>query len=608
MATTVISERPAEADPLPSKKVKTRKPLKQKPTTTNEANILAEKSSQQKSSPLAAATCPAAVESDPQKENHESLSQPQSGKKKSKAKSKGKQSSGDQSNFEKDMQEMQEMLEKMKIEKEKTEELLKEKDEVLKAKEEELEIRDREQQKLQIELKKLQKIKEFKPTMALQFCQSLKDKEVEKKEGKKKVCPEKKKPAPAYILWYKDQFNEVKKENPDADFKEISNILGAKWKTISPEEKKPYEDKYQADKQAYLQIITREKRENEAMKLLEEEQKQKTAMELLEQYLEFKQGEKENNKKKKEKDPLKPKQPLSAFFLFSNDRRSALLGEGKSLLEAAKINGEEWKNMTEEQKRPYEERAKENKEKFLQKMELYKQKKAEEAANMRREVEEQMKIQKHEALQLLKKKEKTQNIIKQTKELKKQQKKEKNNDPNKPRRPLSSFFLFSKEARKELLEERPGINNSTLTAMISVKWKELTTEEKQVWNEQAAAGMEAYKKELEEYNRSAAAAVAAAEENITQKPKEKKKQKEEKNADPNKPKKPPSSFIMFSKEVRKSIAQEQLGANNGDLNAMIAAKWKELSQEERQIWSDKAAASLKAYKKEIEDYNSTNMV
>jgi hypothetical protein len=58
---------------------------------------------------------------------------------------------------------------------------------------------------------------------------------------------------------------------------------------------------------------------------------------------------------RKEKDPLKPKHPLSAFFLFSNERRAALLAENKNVLEVAKIAGEEWKNMTEKQKRPYEE-------------------------------------------------------------------------------------------------------------------------------------------------------------------------------------------------------------------------------------------------------------
>jgi len=61
--------------------------------------------------------------------------------------------------------EMQTMLEKMKIEKDKTEELLKEKDEILRKKEEELETRDAEQEKLKVELKKLQKMKEFKPNM-----------------------------------------------------------------------------------------------------------------------------------------------------------------------------------------------------------------------------------------------------------------------------------------------------------------------------------------------------------------------------------------------------------------------------------------------------------
>lgn len=74
--------------------------------------------------------------------------------------------------------------------------------------------------------------------------------------------------------------------------------------------------------------------------------------------------------------------------------------------------GEEWKNMSEEQKVPYEEVAKRNKEQYAQEMEIYKQKKDEETVNLKMEEEEMMKIQKQEALQLLKKKEKTENIIK----------------------------------------------------------------------------------------------------------------------------------------------------------------------------------------------------
>ena len=147
--------------------------------------------------------------------------------------------------------------------------------------------------------------------------------------------------------------------------------MGAKWKTVTAEEKKPYEEKYQAEKEAYLQVIAKEKRESEAMKLLEDEHKQKTAMELLQQYLQFKQeAEKDTKKTKKERDPLKPKQPMSSFFLFSNERRAALLAENKNVLEAAKISGEEWKNITDEQRGPYEVMAKKNKEKYIQEMSL----------------------------------------------------------------------------------------------------------------------------------------------------------------------------------------------------------------------------------------------
>nr|GMD03343.1 high mobility group B protein 6-like isoform X1 [Ipomoea batatas] len=206
---------------------------------------------------------------------------------------------------------------------------------------------------------------------------------------------------------------------------------------------------------------------------------------------------------RKEKDPLKPKHPLSAFFLFSNERRAALLAENKNVKEVAKIAGEEWRNMTDEQKAPYEEGAMKNKEQYAKEMEIYRKNKEEEAANSKKEDDEMDKIRKHEAMQLLKKKEKAENLIKKTKEeQKKKQKEEKNTDPNKPKKPATSYLLFSKEERKKIAEEKPGTNNSTVTALISVKWKEMSEEDKQVWNNMAAEAMGAYKKELEEYNKA----------------------------------------------------------------------------------------------------------
>ncbi|KAH9608585.1 hypothetical protein KSS87_022327 [Heliosperma pusillum] len=467
--------------PMAAKKGRSKKALKDKKSSTSEANILA---GNQSTDAVGETLVPVFVP-EPEKENNLEMSERKNKKKKSKSKAKGEQQEevvekassggGNGGDFEKQLQEMQEMMEKMKIEKEKTEEMLKEKDEILKKKDE--------------EIKKLHKIKEFKPTMTLPIMQSMKGKEIEKQDKKKKDCPERKRPASAYALWCKDVYSEIKKENPEADFKDMSNLLSVKWKSLTPEEKKPYDEQYQAEKEAYLKVVSKEKRESEAMKLLEDEHKQKTAIELLDQYLQYVQeaADKGTKKSKKEKDPSKPKQPVGAFFLYSNERRAALLGEGKKLLEASKIAGEEWKNMTAEQKRPYEEVAKVNKEKYQEEMELYKQKKEEETANLKKEEEELMKIHKVEALQLLKKKEKTENIIKQTKDLKKKQKEEKVVDPNKPKRPTSSFFLFRYDIR--------SLNT------------ELSDEEKKIWNDKAAEGMEAYKKELEEYNKQQAEAA-----------------------------------------------------------------------------------------------------
>ncbi|GFQ08275.1 high mobility group b protein 6, partial [Phtheirospermum japonicum] len=394
-----IAEIPVIAEPAKTKKGKSRKALKPKNPSASEANI------------IAGALSPAVAtlsENHAGKENHESLSHPKKTKKTSKA---GKQQQASEvSSFEKELQEMQEKLEKLRIEKEQTEEILKAKEESLKQKEEEIETKDREQEKLKVELKKLQKMKEFKPTMTFPIGLTIKDQEQDKKDKKKSTT---KRPSPPYTLWCKDQWNEMKKANPEADFKEMSNLLATKWKTITAEEKKPYEEKYQTEKEAYLKIVGHEKREHEAMRLLEDEHKQKTAMELLDQYLQFKQeAEKETKKPKKEKDPLKPKQPMSSYFIFSNERRAALAAESKNVLEIAKITGEEWKNMTEKQKAPYEKIALKNKEKYMQEMDMYKQKIEEENANLKKEEEELMKLQKQEAMQLLKKKEKTETLIK----------------------------------------------------------------------------------------------------------------------------------------------------------------------------------------------------
>ena len=64
-----------------------------------------------------------------------------------------------------ELTELQGMLERLRLEKVKAEEMARERDEVIRKKEEEIETKGKQQERLQAELKKMQRIKEFKPTM-----------------------------------------------------------------------------------------------------------------------------------------------------------------------------------------------------------------------------------------------------------------------------------------------------------------------------------------------------------------------------------------------------------------------------------------------------------
>lgn len=52
----------------------------------------------------------------------------------------------------------------------------------------------------------------------------------------------------AYMFFVQDWRERIKSENADASFGDVGRLLGAKWKEMSANEKKPYEDKAKADK------------------------------------------------------------------------------------------------------------------------------------------------------------------------------------------------------------------------------------------------------------------------------------------------------------------------------------------------------------------------
>ncbi|WFD02046.1 Non-histone chromosomal protein 6 [Malassezia obtusa] len=58
-----------------------------------------------------------------------------------------------------------------------------------------------------------------------------------------------KRPLSAYMFFSQDWRERVKAENPDAGFGDVGRLLGTKWKEMSEDEKKPYVDMANRDKE-----------------------------------------------------------------------------------------------------------------------------------------------------------------------------------------------------------------------------------------------------------------------------------------------------------------------------------------------------------------------
>jgi len=148
-----------------------------------------------------------------------------------------------------------------------------------------------------------------------------------------------KKPLSAYFLFSQEERLKVKGENPDMSITEVAKELGKRWATIDPVAKQSYEAKYQESRKLYDAEMSHYKPQ------------------------------------KKKKDPNAPKQPLSAYFIFSTEERLKVK-EGNpnySICDVAKELGRRWADMDPALKQQYQARAEEERQKYDVDMASYRQ-------------------------------------------------------------------------------------------------------------------------------------------------------------------------------------------------------------------------------------------
>jgi len=273
-------------------------------------------------------------------------------------------------------------------------------------------------------------------------------------------------------------------ENKEAGVAGWGKILGEKWKALSEEEKEPWQEKAKEDKERY----DKEKAEYDLNNPQVDEDDSSDDDAPL----------KKQKKQKKKKDKNAPKKNMTAFLIFSNAERPKVMEENKEAGVAGwgKILGEKWKALSEEEKEPWQEKAKEDKER-------YDKEKAEYDLN-NPQVDED-------------------DSSDDDAPLKKQKKQKKKKDKNAPKKNMTAFLIFSNAERPKVMEENKEAGVAGWGKILGEKWKALSEEEKEPWQEKAKEDKARYEEEMEKYKAEKAARVAAGEESPDEEPSPKKR-------------------------------------------------------------------------------------
>jgi hypothetical protein len=181
-----------------------------------------------------------------------------------------------------------------------------------------------------------------------------------------------KKPQTAYFLWLNANRAKIQDMVGAKDFKSVASKASELWKVASEAEKAPFESEAKRQKEAFeafratpegQKAVEEQKAEKkEEKKAQEEKEAEKTRIREEKQVAREKREAKTAAKAIEKDDRLK--QPMTAYFSWLNDNReriAAMVG-GKGGPEVTKKGSQMWKELAEEQRKPYEDKAHKEKE------------------------------------------------------------------------------------------------------------------------------------------------------------------------------------------------------------------------------------------------------
>jgi hypothetical protein len=174
----------------------------------------------------------------------------------------------------------------------------------------------------------------------------------------------------------------------------------------------------------------------------------------------------------------------------------------------------------------------------------------------------------------------------------------KKKDPSAPKRPAPMYVAWSNENRGRIMEENPDVAKGDRMKLMSAEWEKVPDEEKRQLKEKHQEQMALYKKEKAAYDAEhEGEAEAEPRKRIGKKRKKTKK-------DPNAPKRFKNAYMIYSMAHRPRVMEANKDAKQADIMKILAANWKALTEEEKKLWEEKAAADKERYNREMAAYEA----
>jgi len=148
-----------------------------------------------------------------------------------------------------------------------------------------------------------------------------------------------------------------------------------------------------------------------------------------------------------------------------------------------------------------------------------------------------------------------------------------------PKRPASAYIIFSKEARSAVVSANPTLKPTQVMTALGAAWRQLPASKRKPYEEKSVEAKAQYEKQVKSF--------------IAANPKSDLAKKALKAMQP---KRPPSAYLLFMSEARKS-----LGANHGmkpqEVVQTLAKNWKALSDAQKKPYQDQYAKLKADYEK-----------